>query len=126
MFTRKSISALGVVVVLGSPLSALADGFWEATNDETGSRIVAQPIGTISRGAAPTAVKSLQPGDISTERQYVFLGEEGGWQLRQMEYQFQSGRLVHVDDPVGHMNRHADSRPMTDQQRAALERSGGS
>jgi hypothetical protein len=70
-------------------------------------------------------VKRLQAGDISRDRQYVYLGEEGGWQLRTMQYRFQDGHFVHVDDPVGHMLRVADSSPLTAEDRAALERTGG-
>lgn len=83
MFTRKSISALGVVVVLGSPLSVFADGLGETANNET------------------------------------------GWELRPMEYRFQGGRLVHVDDPAGHMEQPTETRSMTSPQGATLERSGG-
>ncbi len=125
MFIRKSISALGFAIAFGAPVAALADSFWETTNDETGTRIVAPPFGTNSRGAASTAVKPLRLGDISTDRQYVFVGEEGGWQLRPMQYRVEGGRLAHVDDPVGHMERLADTRPLTEQQRATLESSGG-
>ncbi len=33
--------------------------------------------------------------------------------------------MIHVDDPVGHMHRMADTSPMTAQERIARERSGG-
>ena len=126
MFTRKSIPALGLIAMLGAPLAALADGFWETTNDEAGSRIVAQPFGAAVNRAAPRAVNPVQVGDISADRLFVFLGDESGWQIRPMEYRLQGGRLVHVDDPVGHMHRLADTTPLTDQQRTTLERSAGS
>ena len=67
----------------------------------------------------------LKPGDISLDREYVFMGEEGGWQIRPMQYVFERGRLVHVDDPPGHMTRQADTRPWTEAERRALESSGG-
>jgi hypothetical protein len=126
MFTRKSITTLGIFVALGAPLAAFADNFWVQTNDEAGWQIVAPTFGAPYKSTAPTDVKPLTPGAVSTDSQYVWLGEQGGWQLRPMQYRFQNGRLVHVDDPVGHMERHADSRPLTAQQRATLERSGGS
>jgi hypothetical protein len=53
------------------------------------------------------------------------MGEEGGWQIRPMQYVFERGRLVHVDDPPGHMTRQADTRPWSEAERAALASSGG-
>ncbi len=125
MSTRRIAAGLGFAIALGAPLSALAEGFWETTNDETGSRIVIPQFGMISKGTAATAVGPPQAGDISADRQFVFLGDDGGWQLRPMEYRFQGGRLVHVDDPVDHMHRLADTRPLTEQERASLRGSGG-
>lgn len=125
MSTRKIVVGLGFAVVLVAPLAALADAFWETTNDEAGSRIVTPRFGAVTRGTAPVAVKPLQTNDISIDRQYVYLGEEGGWQLRPMQYAWRNGRLTHVDDPVGHMHRIADTRPLTEQERAALQRSAG-
>lgn len=126
MFNRKTIgAALGLAVSLGVPLDSFADGFWEPTHDETGSRIVMPRFGTVVKTAPLPAAKALQAGDISADRQYVFLGEEGGWQLRPMVYRLEGGRLVHVDDPAGHMDRLADTTPLTEQQRLARERSGG-
>ena len=125
MNIRKSATALGIVITLGTPLAALAGGFWVTTNDEAGSRIVAPQSGTITNTAPLANVTALTPGAISTDRQYVFLGDEGGWQLRPMQYRIDNGRLVHVDDPAGHMNRVADTRPLTEQQRIALRHSVG-
>ena len=71
-----------------------------------------------------TAATPLKLGDISLDREYVFMGE-GGWQIRPMQYVFERGRLVHVDDPPGHMTRQADTRPWTEAERRALESSGG-
>lgn len=67
----------------------------------------------------------LKLGDISPDREYIFMGEEGGWQIRPMLYVFERGRLVHVDDPPGHMTRQADTRPWTEAERRALESSAG-
>jgi len=125
MSNRKYVTTLGLAIALGAPLTALADGFWETTNDEAGSRIVVPQLGAVSRNSAAAPAAPLRVGAISADRQYVFLGEEGGWQLRPMEYRVEGGRLVHVDDPVGHMHRLADSSPLTAGQRAALERGGG-
>ena len=137
MFTRKSIPALGLAIALGLPLAALAGGFWETTNDEAGSRIVSPRIGfghmgsmhdgiAMHAGGMQDGSMIHRSGDLSTDRQYEFLGEEGGWQLRPMQYRLQDRRLAHVDDPVGHMDRLADTRPLTDQQRAAQQHSAGS
>lgn len=130
MNIRTSVTALGVVVAIGSPLAVLADGFWESTNDGPGSRIVhpqsgsghmnAMPGGTMHGDSAPPAI-----GDASADGQYACLGEEGGWQLHPMQYRFEGHRMVHLDDPVGHMHRLADHTPLTAQQRLALERSAG-
>ena len=102
-----------------------------AKNDSSAacaSSRLAKRSGTASPSAASVqpASKPLQAGDLSADRQYVFVGGEGGWELRPMSYRFENGRFVHVDDPVGHMHRQADSRPLTEQQRIALERSSGS
>lgn len=126
MSTRDLPVRIGLAVALGMPLVAVADGFFETTYDEAGSRIVAQPFGAMSRGQAPSDVEPLRIGDISTDRQYVYLGEEGGWQLRPMENRYENGRWIHVDDPPGHMTRVADTTPLTARQRAALENSFGS
>ena len=126
MSVRKALLAMGTTVVLASPLAALADFTWVTTNDEPGSRIVWVASGPASKSSAPVVTQPLKVGDISADREYVYLGEEGGWQSRQMENRFESGRLVHVDDPAGHMHRSADARPLTAEQRAALDRSSGS
>ena len=125
MKLRKSASTLGFAIVLVTPLAAFADGFWETTNDEAGSRIVAPRFGTTTGTAPLASVDALQPGAVSSDRQYVFLGEGAGWELRPMQFAFENGRLVHVDDPAGHMSRVANAVPLTEQQRLALERSAG-
>lgn len=125
MSSRKSLTTFALALSLIAPAVALADGFWVTTNDEAGSRIIAPRAGAVP--ATPSTAPVLPYGDgvVSPDRQYVFLGEEGGWQLRPMQYAFQGGRLVHVDDPVGHMHRLADNSPLTEQERIALERSAG-
>lgn len=126
MKTRTSLIAVGITMLLGAPLASHADITWITTTDEPGSRIVITRDDPATARIAPVATKALSVGEISSDRQYVFTGDEGGWQPRQMEYRYESGRLVHVDDPVGHMDRMADTRPLTAEQRAALERSPGS
>ena len=126
MKSRKALIALGTTMFLSAPLAAFADVTWITTNDEPGSRIVITRDDPATARIAPVATKALRVGDISADREYVFLGEGSGWQIRPMEYRFEGGRLVHVDDPVGHMHRTADTRPLTTEQRAALERSSGS
>ncbi len=126
MKSRKALIALGTTMILGTPLAALADVTWITTNDEAGTQIVITKNDPATTRIAPAATKALNPGEISADRQYVFISDESGWQIRPMEYRFQGGRLVHVDDPVGHMDRLADTKPLTEQQRIALERSAGS
>ena len=126
MSTRKLAVRIGLAFALGAPPFAVADGFFETTYDEAGSRVVAQPFGLTSRGRAPLDIVPFRLGDISADRQYVYLGEEGGWQLRPMENRYENGRWLHVDDPPGHMTRAADTTPLTAQQRAAFENSFGS
>lgn len=126
MKSRKALIALGTTVILGTPLAALAEVTWITTNDEAGSRIVMTRDDPAKARIAPVPTKASRPGDISPDRQYVFTGEEGAWQIRPMEYRFREGRIVHVDDPVGHMDRLADTTPLTEQQRISLERSAGS
>lgn len=120
----KSLTALGLAVALGSPLASFAV-VWETTNDEAGSRIVAPARGAASKSVRIPDTKALRPGDVSTDRQYVYLGEASGWQLRPMEYRFENGRLTHRDDPVGHMERQADTTSMIAEQSAALIDSSG-
>jgi len=125
MSTRKLALGIGFTIALGAPLAVLAGGLWETTSDEAGSRIVAPPFGAVSTRSAVTTSELLRIGAISADRQYAFLGDEGGWQLRPMEYRIEGGRLVHVDDPVGHMDRLADNSPFTAEQLLALEHSRG-
>lgn len=126
MLNRNSALSLALVIALGAPLAALADGTWISTNDEAGNHVVAPKVGVPYRTATPVDVTPLALGDISPDRQYVFLGEGSGWQLRPMQNRIEQGRLVHVDDPVGHMTRMADTSPLTPQQHAARRESGGS
>jgi hypothetical protein len=127
MKTRKYVIALGAATLaLGAPLTSLADVTWITTDDEPGSRIVVTRDDPAKARLAPVATTSPRFGDLSPDRQFAFMGEESGWQLRPMEYRVDNGRLVHVDDPAGHMQRSADSRPLTPEQRIALERSSGS
>ena len=125
MSIRKTLTTLGFAIAFATPVAALADVTWETTNDEAGSRIVAPEFGSVAKTAPVANVTPLTAGTVSADRQYVFVGEEGGWQLRPMQYAFQGGRLVHVDDPAGHMQRMADNSPLTEQERMALELSAG-
>lgn len=125
MFTRKSITSLGLVVALVSPAAALADFTWIRTNDEAGSAWVFTPDVATKR-VTPVDTKALKLGDLSADRQYVFIGGDSDWELRQMEHRFESGRLVHVDDPAGHMHGIVDAGPLTAQERAMRANSSGS
>jgi hypothetical protein len=122
---RKSVPFVIFAIAVASPVAALADPFWITTDDEAGSRIVVPAYGSIAKSAPIANVTPLQTGDVSPDRQYVFLGEESGWQLRPMEYRLEGGRFVHVDDPAGHMSRVADNSPLTEQERIARERLSG-
>lgn len=126
MKSRKALIALGTTMILGAPFAAFADGTWVRSNDEAGWQYVPAPYGSVKPTPALPPAKALQPGDLSVDREWVYTGGESGWAPRQMTYVYQGGRLVHVDDPVGHMHRTADTRPLTAEQRAALERSSGS
>lgn len=130
MNIRTSAAALGLAIAIGSPLAVLAEGSWENTHDEAGSRIVDPQFGSIHMNAmhpramhADTALPAI--GDVSAAGQYSCFGEEGGGQIRPMQRLFEGHRMVHHDDPVGHMHRPADHSPFTAPQRAALERSAG-
>lgn len=126
MTIRTFFISIGATAIgLGSPIVSMAELTWITTNDEAGTRIVITDDGPSANRIALGDTKALKPGDLSPERQYVFMGEEAGWQLRPMEYRYERGRLVHVDDPVGHMDRLADTRPLTDQERKMLALSGG-
>jgi hypothetical protein len=121
----KSLTALGLAIALGSPLASFAV-VWETTNDEAGSRIVAPALGTASKSVRPAETKALRPGDLSSDGQHVYLGEASGWQLRPMEYRFENGRLTHVDDPVGHMERRVGATSVAIEQNVAhIGASGG-
>jgi len=129
MNLRKSAAALGFAVAFATPLAALAGGIWESTNDEAGSRIVnPQPgsayLGALQAGAMNEGATARRVGEISADRIYVYHGDEGGWQLRPMQYLHQGGHFMHVDDPAGHMHRLADDAPPTAAERAALDRPG--
>jgi hypothetical protein len=125
MKLRNSLTAAFAAIAMGAPLASFADVVWIDTQDEAGTRIEFTANSAPAQ-AAPRVVTPPRAGDLSPDRQYVFLGEEGGWQLRPMEYRFEGGRLVHIDDPKGHMERLADSSLLTEQERMARERSGGS
>lgn len=123
MKARKSLASLGFALSLAAPLASHADVTWVTTNDEAGTRIVVTSTGNT---AAPVAQsRALAAGGLNAARDYVYLGEEAGWQLRPMQYRIEGGRLVHVDDPAGHMDRMADASPESPAQRRALELSGG-
>jgi hypothetical protein len=121
----KSLAALGFAIALGSPLASHAF-VWETTNDEAGSRIVTPAFGAASKSVRIPDTKALRLGEISSDGQYVYLGEASGWQLRPMEYRIDRGRLTHVDDPVGHMERKADATPILAGQSGAHVDSSGS
>jgi len=125
MNIRRSATAVAVATACSIPAIALADPLWETTYDEPGSRIVAPRAGAGPMTAPLPRVRADRPGEISSDRQYVFMGEEGGWQLRPMQFAVQEGRLVHVDDPEGHMAKVADRSPLTEAERAAQQRLGG-
>lgn len=125
MNIRRSATAVATIASLASSPIALADPLWETTNDEPGSRIVAPRAGAATMTSPMARVSADRPREISPDRQYVFMGEEGGWQLRAMNYALREGRLVHVDDPEGHMSKVADRSPLTEAERAAQQRLGG-
>jgi len=125
MKTRKPLTGIALALSLAAPAIALADGFWIRTNDEAGHQVAPPRFGEPYRAAPPRETKPLAFGDVSADRQFVYLGEAGGWQLRPMQYVRQGGRLVHVDDPVGHMHREADRSPLTEQERIARQNSAG-
>jgi hypothetical protein len=141
MTTRRMFLSLGFIAALGAPYAAFADIASQSTKNENALR--SGDISTdgqyayqgeasgwqLRQIAAPQDTrneKAFRPGDISADRQYVYQGEASGWQLRPMQYRFENGRFAHLDDPAGHMLKSADNTPITPQQRAAIERSGGS
>lgn len=126
MSNRKYALSLATAIALGAPLASLADGFWTSTNDEAGYQVAAPKLGAPYRTAEPRETKAIAVGDVSADRQFVFLGENNGWQLRPMRNRLEHGRMIHVDDPVGHMHRMADTTPMSPQERIARQNSGGS
>lgn len=121
---NQTLTALGFAIALGSPLASFAVT-WETTNDEAGSRIVNPVFGAASKSVRIADTTALRPGDLSSDRQYVYLGEASGWQLRPMEYRFENGRLTHVDDPVGHMQRQAGATSIAVEQNVAHVGSSG-
>ena len=125
MNIRKTISGLGFIVALGTPLATLGDTTSGPIYDESGSHIAPALFGTVTYTPRLATAQPLRVGDVSADRQYVFLGDENGWQSRQMQYRYQSGSLAHVDDPAGHMARLADTRPLTEQERLARQSSAG-
>jgi hypothetical protein len=125
MSTRKLAVALGFAVAVGAPLAAVASHTQQTTMDGFEYHLVTPASAAASKSAMPIDTKPLKAGDISADRLYVFSDGDGGWQLRVMEYRFQGGRLVMVDDPAGHMTRNADTSPMTAQQRASYNSSRG-
>lgn len=126
MTNLKTLSTLGIVLALAAPLATAADGVFTTADGEAGSRVVDPVVGQRIARVTPDSTPPLRFGSISPDRQYVYFGEEGGWQLRPMEYRFEGGRLVHVDDPSGHMSRLADTSPETAAQRASRANSRGS
>ena len=111
MKNRKSLITLGITLALAAPLAIAADGVFTTANGEAVSRVIDPVVGQRIARVAPDTAPPLRYGSISPDRQYVYFGDEGGWQLRPMEYRFENGRLVHVNDPVDHMNRLADTSP---------------
>ena len=91
--------------------------------------MIAVIVGDVHSQRTPTVIPDPAPplkiATVSRHGQNVWAGEEGGWQLRPMEYRFVDGRLAHVDEPAGHMNRLADTSPETAAQKTARANSGG-
>lgn len=126
MNNLKTLSTLGIALALAAPLATAADGVFITTDGEAVSRVVDPVVGQRIARVTPDPAPPLKVGTLSRRGQNVWAGEEGGWQLRPMEYRFVNGRLVHVDEPAGHMNRLADTSPDTAAQKAALANSRGS
>ena len=126
MTNLKTLTTLGITLALAAPLAIAADGVFTTANGEAVSRVVDPVVGQRIARVTPDTAPPLRIGSLSRDRQYTYFGDEGGWQLRPMEYRFEGGRLVHVDDPSGHMSRLADTSPETAVQRAARANSSGS
>jgi hypothetical protein len=125
MNIRTTASALGLFIALGTPVATLAGDVTRPLYDEFGDHFATPPYGTTTNTAPLAAVSGAQVGDISADGQYVFLGEASGWQIRPMQFRIENGRLAHVDDPAGHMDRLADARPLTAQELATRQSSAG-
>ena len=125
MTNLKTLSTLGIALALAAPLAIAADGVFITTDGEAVSRVVDPVVGQPIARVTPDPAPPLKIGTLSRQGQNVWAGEEGGWQLRPMEYRFVNGRLAHVDEPAGHMNRLADASPETVAQKTARANSGG-
>jgi hypothetical protein len=126
MNPRRSLISLALAFTFAAPLGALADDFFVPSLDEAGTRIVNPVLGQRIARVTPDPAPPLRTGTVSRDGQYLYSGDEGGWQLRPMEYRFVNGRLAHVDEPAGHMNRLADTSPETAAQKTARANSRGS
>lgn len=87
---------LAVIFASAAGFAGAADVF-HPSNDETGTVNHAIP-GTAARieRRAPD-----QPGTLSADKQWVFMGEEAGWAPQLHGFMLEEGRVVH-NDPFSH------------------------
>ena len=119
-----SIASFATTATAG-PLSVAPDSMWAQTNDEAGWALVSPTFGAPFRSTAPADGKPLRIGDMSVDGQYVYAGEDSGWQVRQAQYRLDGGRFVRVDDLVGRANRHAGASVPMGAPRAETEQLAG-
>jgi hypothetical protein len=82
--------------------------------NEAGYIQPAPQVGSFKATIPAAAMRGAQPGDVSSDGRYVYLGTEAGWSVRPHEMAFQAGSLVH-----GESCMHAAVKPSL--QRSELE-----
>lgn len=83
-----AIAAIGTVAA-----AANASAVFHPSNDEAGTAVHVVP-GTITK-AEREALDHAQA--LSAGSEWVYRGEEAGWELKPHSYEFRGGRLVHSD-----------------------------
>lgn len=94
MKTRHA-SALAALVVSALAVFPLqASSTFHASNDESGT-VTHVIAGQLSR-AERDALDGIEAQRV--DPLWVYVGEEGGWELRPHSYDFRSGALIHTDN----------------------------
>lgn len=90
---KTPVLTLAIVAIAAGISAANASTTFHPSNDEPGTTVHVSP-GTITKAEQ----ESLDRAETaSAQSDWVYRGEEAGWELRPHSYGFRGGRLEHTD-----------------------------